>query len=170
MTASIEQSLSRHRINTAIEHLLGIAQGMLADGHLHDMEIKFLSTWLDANTEAAQTWPCSALAARVREALADGHIDDAERTHLFNPWPWQADSNSALVWQWLMQANTHLVNSTDARSRMDRIRGITGAQVEAILEAAPALWRDNLDCAAAGRWWQSESSNRADQAIQLLIP
>jgi NAD-dependent DNA ligase len=81
-TPSIEKSLSRHRINVAIEHLLGMAQGMLADGHLHDMEIKLLATWLDANNDIADTWPVSVIAQRIRNTLEDGHISEDERAHL----------------------------------------------------------------------------------------
>lgn len=82
MNEQINQSLHRHRINTAIEHLLGMAQGMLADGHLHDMEIQFLSTWIESNPEAAKEWPVSAAAARLRDALADGQISEDERDYL----------------------------------------------------------------------------------------
>lgn len=95
---------------------------------------------------------------------------DWSRTHLFAPWPWQPQSNSAAVWQWLVQATPPLVNTAETKARMGRINAITGPQVEAILEAAPAPWRDNIDCAAAGQWWQAESSTRADQAIKLLTP
>jgi NAD-dependent DNA ligase len=79
---AIEKSMERHRINVAIEHLLGMAQGMLADGHLHDMEIQFLSAWIESNPEATTQWPVSAVAARIREALADGVIGEDERTYL----------------------------------------------------------------------------------------
>ncbi|WP_343734575.1 hypothetical protein [Acidovorax sp.] len=95
---------------------------------------------------------------------------DWSRTRLFAPWPWSADCNSAQVWQWLTGPTPPLVNPKETQDRMDRIQAITGQQVEAILEAAPELWRDNFDCAAAGRWWQSESSKRAEQAIKLLTP
>jgi NAD-dependent DNA ligase len=78
----IEKSLARHRTNVAMEHLLGMVQGMLADGNLHDMEIRLLSTWLDANDEVVQMWPASVVAQRIRAAIQDGHIDEAERTHL----------------------------------------------------------------------------------------
>ena len=82
MNDSIAKSMARHRINTAIEHLLGMAQGMLADGHLHDMEIQFLSTWISSNKEATQEWPVSAIAAKVRDILVDGVITQEERDHL----------------------------------------------------------------------------------------
>lgn len=95
---------------------------------------------------------------------------DWSRTYFFEPWPWQPTSKSAMVWQWLMQSNPPLANPMETKARMDRIQAITGQQVESILEAAPELWRDNFDCAAAGRWWQSESFKRADLAIKLLTP
>jgi NAD-dependent DNA ligase len=82
MNESTSQSLQRHRINVAIEHLLGMAQGMLADGQLHDLEIQFLSAWIESNAEAAQQWPISVVAARLRETLADGVINTEERDHL----------------------------------------------------------------------------------------
>lgn len=82
MNNPLNSSLSKHRNNVAIEHLLGMAQGMLADGHLHDMEIQFLSSWIASNPEAAQSWPVSAVAARLRDALADGKISDEERDYL----------------------------------------------------------------------------------------
>jgi NAD-dependent DNA ligase len=81
-TAEIEKSLARQRVSVAIEHLLGMVQGMLADGLLHDLEIKLLATWLDANAETVTHWPASVVAVRVRNALADGLISEDERQHL----------------------------------------------------------------------------------------
>ncbi len=72
----------RHRLNRAIEQLLGIASGILADGQLHDQEVTFLSTWLSAHSEVADQWPGSAVAKAVRDTLADGLITPAERDHL----------------------------------------------------------------------------------------
>jgi NAD-dependent DNA ligase len=80
--SGVEKSLARHRTSVAMEHLLGMVQGMLADGHLHDMEIKFLSTWLDANDDVVQMWPASVVAQRIRTAFQDGHISEEERIHL----------------------------------------------------------------------------------------
>jgi len=78
----IEKSLKRHRTSVAMEHLLGMVQGMLADGHLHDMEIKMLATWLAANEELVQMWPASLVAQRISNAIEDGHISEDERQHL----------------------------------------------------------------------------------------
>jgi len=78
----LERSLSRHRTSVAMEHLLGMVQGMLADGHLHDMEIKMLATWLTANDELVKLWPASVVAQRISSAIEDGHISEEERQHL----------------------------------------------------------------------------------------
>lgn len=80
--ASIQRSLERHRANKAIEHLLGLIEGMVADNHLHDKEVQLLSTWLSANPEATSAWPGNLIGRKVQEVLADGIITEAERSHL----------------------------------------------------------------------------------------
>lgn len=62
--------------------LIGIIQGMLADGQLNDQEITFLHDWLQANQKAADTFPGNALLPQIQNIIADGAITDAERTHL----------------------------------------------------------------------------------------
>lgn len=62
--------------------LLGIIQGVLADGELNDAEILFLRNWLANNTSALASWPGNAIAASIAAALADGVIETDERLHL----------------------------------------------------------------------------------------
>lgn len=97
---------------------------------------------------------------------------DWSRTQFFQPWPWGAASNSAKSWQWLLQLTPASAAASTApiQTHMGRLQAITGKQVEDILQAAPALWRDNFDCAAAGQWWQSNAHQRAQDAIRLLTP
>jgi NAD-dependent DNA ligase len=64
------------------ESLIGICAGLVADGHLNDQEIAFLSTWLTTNTELRSTWPGEVVYARVSDALKDGHVSQEEREHL----------------------------------------------------------------------------------------
>lgn len=92
---------------------------------------------------------------------------DWSRTRIFEPWPWLADCNSAIVWKWLT-TNPNLTDLREVATRMKRIQSITGEQVESILLAAPELWRDNFDCAAAGEWWNSHRDQRAADSIELL--
>lgn len=79
---AISKSLEHYRITKAIEHLLGMVEGMIVDNHLHDLEVKMLSTWLAANPEAATRWPVSVIARKVSDVLTDGIITEAERKHL----------------------------------------------------------------------------------------
>jgi NAD-dependent DNA ligase len=62
--------------------LVGIAQGILCDGKLVDEEISFLNAWLTENVAIAAEWPGDVIHQRVRAAIADGVITDAERAHL----------------------------------------------------------------------------------------
>lgn len=64
--------------------LIGIAQGVLADGELNDREVMFLRDWLTANESIGVCWPGSAILAQIRSAMADGVISPQERTHLIS--------------------------------------------------------------------------------------
>lgn len=77
------QSLLRKRqLNKGIELLLGLVTGMLADGHLNDMEVKFLNTWLTEHADVAAIWPGNVVAKLVSEILADGAVTDSEHARL----------------------------------------------------------------------------------------
>lgn len=81
---AIERSLEQHRTTKAIAHLLGMVEGMIADNHLHDLEVKMLSTWIAANAEACSRWPASVIARKVSDVLADNIITEVERRHLLD--------------------------------------------------------------------------------------
>jgi NAD-dependent DNA ligase len=72
-----------NRIETkAMQTLMGMVTGIVADAQLHDREIALLSTWLTEHRETAEQWPGCAIAAQVRAVLDDGMVTDAEREHL----------------------------------------------------------------------------------------
>lgn len=73
------RAVNRHMENRALQTLMGIVTGVLADGQLHDAEIALLKTWISANPEVTGAWPGSAIAAMVRDVCADGVITPAER-------------------------------------------------------------------------------------------
>lgn len=79
---TIRASLDQRALVKASQVLTGIITGIVADGHLHNAEVQMLSTWLSANEAATCTWPGNAIARLLQEVLADGRIDEAERTHL----------------------------------------------------------------------------------------
>lgn len=72
----------RNDLQRSLGALLGITQGLLADRHLSDQEIQFLDDWLSSNDVISTTWPGDVVYTRVKAALADGVISEAERTHL----------------------------------------------------------------------------------------
>lgn len=75
-------AMGNRRLTRASQMLSGIVAGILADGHLHDLEVQMLRTWLAENHEVTSVWPGSAVARLLDEVLADGVIDEAERAHL----------------------------------------------------------------------------------------
>lgn len=69
-------------LKRSCESLIGIASGLIADGDLNDLEIRFLATWLAEHPELATTWPGEIVYKRVREVLSDGVVSNAERDNL----------------------------------------------------------------------------------------
>lgn len=78
----VSRAQERHDGERACARLLGLIAGITADGHLHDMEIQFLRTWLAENAQAAQHWLGSRLIQQIDNVMADGVITDTERDAL----------------------------------------------------------------------------------------
>ena len=70
------------RTERACAQLLGLISGITADGHLHDLEIQFLRTWLAEKKFEANHWLYDKLATTIDHILADGVVTDAERAEL----------------------------------------------------------------------------------------
>lgn len=79
---AVLKAVENRQLTRAMEHLMGLVGGIVADSHLHDSEIQFLSTWLAANRAVCDQFPGSAIARAVRNVLADGRVTDDERQHL----------------------------------------------------------------------------------------
>lgn len=84
MSAEIaaQSSIAHRQFVKSAQVLTGIITGIVADGHLHDMEVQLLSAWISSNPEVTQSWPGSAIARHIAEALQDGVITPEERSHL----------------------------------------------------------------------------------------
>ena len=84
MTAeqAAQRSVAHRQFVKSAQVLSGIVTGIVADGHLHDMEVQLLSAWISSNPEVTQSWPGSAIAKHIAEALQDGVITPEERSHL----------------------------------------------------------------------------------------
>ena len=78
----VQHAMAKRQLVKSTEMLLGMVTAIVADDHLHDKEIKLLSTWLSENQEVAQHWPGSVIAMRIQEVLSDGVITEVERAHL----------------------------------------------------------------------------------------
>lgn len=84
MNESLAKSIAQNQLSRSISELIGVVTGIAADGHLHDLEILHLRTWLSAHQEVTQAWPGTAIAAAVDNILADGRVTEGERQHLMD--------------------------------------------------------------------------------------
>jgi NAD-dependent DNA ligase len=62
--------------------LLGLVQGILADGAIVEPEARFLQTWISEHADMREQWPCSVLMSRIDEMLSDGVLDPEEQGEL----------------------------------------------------------------------------------------
>jgi NAD-dependent DNA ligase len=79
---SAARAQATHQLNRAVEHMIGLVTGIIADGALHDLEIKLLRTWLDEHSVVTQTWPGFVIARKIEEIMSDGVVTEPEREHL----------------------------------------------------------------------------------------
>ena len=74
----------RNELRQSCAALVGIVQGIMSDGVLHDREIRFLNDWIAGSENIALIWPGSAIHIQIRDLLADGVITADEREHLWS--------------------------------------------------------------------------------------
>ncbi|MBO9716207.1 MAG: NAD-dependent DNA ligase, partial [Pseudoxanthomonas sp.] len=67
------------RLDKSINSLLGIIEGIAIDGHINELEISYLGTWLSEHRELKDLHPFNELVPRVAAAMADGVLDEEER-------------------------------------------------------------------------------------------
>ncbi|PMN64518.1 BRCT domain-containing protein [Enterovibrio norvegicus] len=69
---------------STVNHLLGFLSGISVDERLNDREIRSLAKLLRSDMNLSSTWPANAIKHRVDEVLADGQVDESERTELLS--------------------------------------------------------------------------------------
>lgn len=69
----------KSRTEKACAQLLGLIAGITADGHLHDLEIQFLRTWLAEKRSEGEHWLNAQIANHIEHIMADGLVTDSER-------------------------------------------------------------------------------------------
>ncbi|WP_331374569.1 BRCT domain-containing protein [Sinorhizobium chiapasense] len=67
-----------------IDELIGLARGLVADGAINQTEVEFLQKWLVANSAASDQPVLRTLYRRISEILADGHVNEDEKTELLD--------------------------------------------------------------------------------------
>lgn len=72
----------RRRADRAVNEMLGLVRGVIADGRVSDEEIASVRLWLEQNAEVAHVWPISVLAERIERIFSDGVVDELERAEL----------------------------------------------------------------------------------------
>jgi NAD-dependent DNA ligase len=68
----------KRRRDRATDELIGLCKGLLADGHLQDVEAKFLVDWLHSHSEFAAEYPFNTLVDKIEHALLHGVLDHEE--------------------------------------------------------------------------------------------
>lgn len=70
------------RTDRASTELVGICRGLLADGHVSQMEAEFLRDWIERNAPFVKEYPFAQIYRVLAEILHDGVIDEDESADL----------------------------------------------------------------------------------------
>lgn len=73
---------TQRRIDAGIDELIGLIQGVLADGEVSEAETATLAAWVLRHQEVATDWPANVLVHRLNRIYEDGRVDDEERMDL----------------------------------------------------------------------------------------
>lgn len=65
-----------------VDQLMGLCEGIIADGSVVQREAEFLRGWVANNPELIGMWPANVLFARLEECLGDGVLDESEEQEL----------------------------------------------------------------------------------------
>jgi NAD-dependent DNA ligase len=73
---------SKRRADRASSELVGLCRGLLADGHISQMEAEFLKDWIERNAEFVGLYPFDLIYRQLTAVLQDGFIDADESADL----------------------------------------------------------------------------------------
>jgi NAD-dependent DNA ligase len=68
----------------SINSLLGIVSGIVSDGDLNELELRYLKIWCDENKHIADQYPANIIFRRIHEVFIDNVITKEERAHLLS--------------------------------------------------------------------------------------
>lgn len=72
----------QRRLEQGLAELVGVIQGVIADGMVSEEEADRLARWTRENPDVAARWPANMLALRLAKIMADGRVDGGERRSL----------------------------------------------------------------------------------------
>ncbi|MDD5501830.1 MAG: BRCT domain-containing protein [Candidatus Omnitrophica bacterium] len=79
----LNRMYNRKRLNDrAIDELIGLSRGIIADKIINYDEVKFLRSWMEANVSYCEDPLVNQLYCRVQEMLIDRKIDEEEHDEL----------------------------------------------------------------------------------------
>jgi NAD-dependent DNA ligase len=67
-----------------VDQLIGLCEGVLADGAVNLSEAQFIQQWLMNNVGIADRWPANVIYGRLCEYLEDGLLDEQEEAVLLD--------------------------------------------------------------------------------------
>lgn len=70
------------RQDRSTNELVGLCRGLLADGHVSQMEAEFLKDWIERNSAFVGEYPFAPIYRLLSDILSDGVIDDEESADL----------------------------------------------------------------------------------------
>lgn len=79
-----ELKLETARIVKSLNTLMGLVSGIVSDGELNEIEIRYLNMWRLENQHIATQYPASVIFRRIHEVLIDDVLTKEERDHLLS--------------------------------------------------------------------------------------
>lgn len=73
---------SSRRTDRASNELVGLCRGLLADGHVSQLEAQFLKEWIERNAEFTGVYPFDRIYSQLSAILRDGFVDEDESADL----------------------------------------------------------------------------------------
>lgn len=80
--AALQRLNGKHRAARGIDQLIGLCQGVLADGYVAPEEAQMLYAWMKANRDISNEWPASVLYQQIEAAFIDGVLTSDEQREL----------------------------------------------------------------------------------------
>ncbi len=81
LSSGRERAAQWNAARRSIGALVGIAQGILADGVVETAELVYLRQWIVENGDMATAWPGSVIYAKIQEIAAEGSPSAEDRAH-----------------------------------------------------------------------------------------